>query len=82
MSCRISELVLNCKDPELLAKFWCDVLGYVELDRDEGSIEIGPSDAGFGGLQPTIILSPQQQPADGPPAAPYRCKSRGPGPSC
>ncbi len=37
MSCRISELVLNCADPELLARFWCDVLGYVELnpvDRD------------------------------------------------
>lgn len=65
MSCRISELVLNCKDPELLAKFWCDVLGYVELDRDEGSIEIGPSDAGFGGLQPTIILSPSSNPRAG-----------------
>lgn len=65
MSCRISELVLNCKDPELLAKFWSDVLGYVELDRDEGSIEIGPSDAGFGGLQPTIILSPSSNPRAG-----------------
>ncbi|MFC9334023.1 VOC family protein [Arthrobacter sp. NPDC057009] len=58
MACRISELVLDCADPELLARFWCEVLGYVELDREDGAIEIGPPDAGFGGLQPTIILSP------------------------
>ena len=58
MACRISELVLNCTDPELLARFWSEVLGYVELDREDGAIEIGPPDAGFGGLQPTIILSP------------------------
>jgi catechol 2,3-dioxygenase-like lactoylglutathione lyase family enzyme len=64
MSCRISELVLNCSDPELLAKFWSDVLGYVELDREDGAIEIGPP-AGFGGLQPTIILSPSREPRTG-----------------
>lgn len=64
MSCRISELVLNCNDPELLAPFWCGVLGYEELDREDGSIEIGPP-AGFGGLQPTIILSPSSNPRTG-----------------
>lgn len=64
MSCRISELVLNCADPEVLARFWCDVLGYVELDREDGAIEIGPA-AGFGGLQPTIILSPSSNPRTG-----------------
>jgi hypothetical protein len=59
MASRISELVLDCAAPELLARFWCDVLGYVELDREgDGSIEIGPPDAGFGGLQPTLVLSP------------------------
>ncbi|WP_402463849.1 VOC family protein [Isoptericola aurantiacus] len=62
MACRISELVLDCTDPELLARFWCDVLGYVELDRDEGAIEIGPPGTGFGGLQPTLILSPGSDP--------------------
>ena len=64
MACRISELVLNCSDPETLARFWCDVLGYVELDREDGAIEIGPA-AGFGGLQPTIILSPSNNPRTG-----------------
>ena len=65
MASRISELVLSCADPERLALFWSEVLGYVELDREEGAIEIGPPDAGFGGLQPTIILSPSSDPRVG-----------------
>ena len=65
MACRISELVLDCRDPELLARFWCEVLGYVVLERDDdGSIEVGP-DGGFGGPQPTIILSPDDAPRPG-----------------
>lgn len=66
MASRISELVLKCADPELLAQFWSDVLGYVELDREGGAIEIGPAEAGFGGLQPTIILSPSTDERTGP----------------
>ena len=66
MASRISELVLDCADPELLARFWCDVLGYVEIDREgDGSIEIGPPGVGFGGLQPTLILSPSTDPRVG-----------------
>jgi hypothetical protein len=66
MASRISELVLDCADPELLAGFWCQVLGYVELGReDDGSIEIGPPGTGFGGLQPTLVLSPSTDPRRG-----------------
>jgi catechol 2,3-dioxygenase-like lactoylglutathione lyase family enzyme len=57
MACRMSELVIDCHDPERLAAFWCEVLGFVVLERVEGSIEIGP-ETGFGGLQPTIVLGP------------------------
>ncbi|EDX25203.1 conserved hypothetical protein [Streptomyces sp. Mg1] len=43
MACRISELVIDCAEPQRLAAFWSEVLGYVELGREEdGSIEIGP----------------------------------------
>ncbi|MFS8097089.1 VOC family protein [Lentzea alba] len=67
MACRISELVLECRDPELLARFWCEVLDFVVLDRDDdGSMEIGPP-SGSGGPQPTIILSPNEQPQTGQP---------------
>ncbi|MEV4130475.1 VOC family protein [Nocardia sp. NPDC049707] len=65
MACRISELVIDAADPDLLAAFWSKVLGYVELGRDDGSIEIGPADAGFGGLQPTLILIPSSDPRTG-----------------
>ncbi|MFG3660890.1 VOC family protein [Streptomyces sp. NPDC047706] len=59
MACRISELVIDAADPERLAVFWSEVLGYVELGReDDGSIEIGPSGVGFGGPLPTLVLSP------------------------
>jgi Glyoxalase-like domain len=62
MACRISELVLNCRAPEVLARFWCEVLNFIMLERaGDGSVEIGPSE-GFGGPQPTIILSPTERP--------------------
>ena len=64
MACRLSELVLDCFDPETLSRFWCDVLGYQELGREDGAIEIGP-EAGFGGLAPTLILSPSTDPRPG-----------------
>ncbi|MFH8746489.1 VOC family protein [Streptomyces rimosus] len=63
MACRISELVIECAGPERLAAFWSEVLGYVELGReDDGSIEIGPPGTGFGGPQPTLVLSPSNDP--------------------
>lgn len=61
MACRISEFVLECRDPEELARFWCAVLDFVVLEREGGAVEIGPRE-GFGGPQPTIILSPSDEP--------------------
>ena len=49
----------------MLAGFWCEVLDLVVLDReDDGSVEIGPRE-GFGGPQPTIILSRRDEPEQG-----------------
>jgi catechol 2,3-dioxygenase-like lactoylglutathione lyase family enzyme len=68
MACRLSELVLKCRDLEVLARFWCEVLDFVELDRadEDGYLEIGPRE-GFGGPQPTIFLirgdEPKTEPA-------------------
>jgi len=65
MACRLSELVLACRDPEALARFWCEVLDFVVLDHEEdGSVEIGPRQ-GFGGPQSTIILSRSDEPDRG-----------------
>ncbi|MEU0400887.1 VOC family protein [Streptomyces sp. NPDC006197] len=66
MACRITELVLDCADPERLAAFWSEVLGYVEIGReDDGSIQIGPPGAVFGDPQPTLLLSPSSDPRRG-----------------
>jgi hypothetical protein len=63
MACRITELVLDAQDPDLLSRFWCEVLGYVELDRDDnGDIEIGPAGTGSDGPQPTIVFNRTDQP--------------------
>ena len=58
MSCRMSELIVQCEDPTALAEFWCVVLDYVELGREEpdDGIEIGPR-SGFGGAAPTLVFS-------------------------
>lgn len=65
MACRISELVIPCRDPQRLAAFWCEVLDFVVLDPDDhGAVEIGPRE-GFGGLQPTLVLVPTTEPKTG-----------------
>jgi len=50
---RISELVLDAHDPERLADFWCDVLGWSVVDRRDHEIELGPADDA---RHPTLVL--------------------------
>ena len=64
MACRISELVIDCRDPQTLVAFWCQVLGFRVLGTDDGAVEIGPPE-GFGGLQPTLVFSPGTEPKTG-----------------
>ena len=65
MACRITELVLDCRDPEALARWWCEVLDWVELDREgDESIEIGPR-SGFGGPAPTLVFNASTEPRRG-----------------
>ncbi|MEV5683270.1 VOC family protein [Streptomyces sp. NPDC052164] len=41
MTSRFTELVVDCRDPERLAAFWCAVLDFKVIDRSEGRVEIG-----------------------------------------
>ncbi|CAL9534032.1 hypothetical protein SUDANB145_04083 [Streptomyces sp. enrichment culture] len=41
MTSRFTELTVDCRDPERLAAFWCEVLGFEVIDRSEGKVEIG-----------------------------------------
>ena len=62
MACRVSQFVLKCRDLEALARFWCEALDFIELDREEDVyLEIGPRE-GFGGPQPTIFLIRNDEP--------------------
>ncbi len=57
MACRLSEIVVDARDPEALAAWWAEVLGYRVLSREDGAVEIGP-EAGFGGPAPTLVFGP------------------------
>ncbi|MCX2926154.1 VOC family protein [Streptomyces sp. NEAU-W12] len=41
MTSRFTELVVDCRDPEGLAAFWCEVLGFEVIDRSGSRVEIG-----------------------------------------
>jgi catechol-2,3-dioxygenase len=53
VAARLTEIVIDSQDPELLAAFWCAVLGWDVVDRDEGSVEIGGPGGG-----PTLLFEP------------------------
>jgi len=61
MASRITELVLDCADPERLAGFWSEVLGYEVVDRQEELVEIGLRNGG----QPTIVFLRSSAPRRG-----------------
>lgn len=42
VACRITELVLDCRDPRRLARFWSEVLGYRIVADEEDDVEIAP----------------------------------------
>jgi hypothetical protein len=42
MASRLTEISLDCRDPDLLADFWTAALDWVVLDREPGLVEIGP----------------------------------------
>lgn len=50
MASRIAQVVIAAVNPEVISRFWCDVLVWAELDRegDDEVICIGPDDGGAG----------------------------------
>ncbi|EGG48976.1 MULTISPECIES: VOC family protein [Streptomyces] len=63
MAGRLIEVVVDCHDPERLAAFWSEVLGWKVIDRDGGTVEIGswePTVEEFRARQmaPTVLFIP------------------------
>ncbi len=65
MACRITELVLDCHDPDRLAEFWCAVLGYEVIGHEPDGLALGPAGARFGEGPPTLILARTDHPRRG-----------------
>jgi catechol 2,3-dioxygenase-like lactoylglutathione lyase family enzyme len=45
MTSKLTELAMDCADPEALARFWCAVLGYELQEEGDGTVTIGPAGA-------------------------------------
>ncbi len=43
MTSRMTEISIDCADPDRLAAFWCAVLGYDVIHHEDGLVEIGPA---------------------------------------
>jgi catechol 2,3-dioxygenase-like lactoylglutathione lyase family enzyme len=63
MACRITGLGLDCRNPEALADFWCQVLGFVVLQTGEDdSVEIGPAGTDPDDPALTLVFDRSTQP--------------------
>ena len=66
MAARITELVLDCRDPAALARWWAEVLAWEVIGtEDDGSVEIGPPGQPEKGPVPTILFAPVPDPQPG-----------------
>src|SRR3954471_9047839 len=67
MASRITELVLDCRDPAGLAAWWAEVLGYEVVGTEDGATESGPPGQEAAGAVPTIVFSAAGKPTPGKP---------------
>ena len=52
MSSKLTELAVDCADPNRLARFWCSVLDYEVQDQGDGIVTIGSPMAPQGNNHP------------------------------
>ncbi len=52
MTSRLVEIIVDCTDAERLAEFWCKVLDWVVVERDDRDVEIGDASGG-----PTVLFA-------------------------
>lgn len=65
MSVRLGTVVVDANDPVGLAAFWTSVLtGWrvVDVDEDDGAVEIGPGDDPGDGSSVTLLFAPVPEP--------------------
>jgi catechol 2,3-dioxygenase-like lactoylglutathione lyase family enzyme len=57
MTSTLTEILIDCAEPERLAEFWCGVLGWKVIDRGDGEVEIGDGGNGI-----TMLFLPVPEP--------------------
>jgi catechol 2,3-dioxygenase-like lactoylglutathione lyase family enzyme len=58
MPSRLTEVVIDCRDPKAQAAFWCEVLGYHVWHASAEQIEIGPAEREPDDLAKQVRLAP------------------------
>jgi glyoxalase superfamily protein len=58
VSCRFTELVIDCADPFVVADFWLEVLGYDVVEQDDDAVAI----AGPPGSGPVLVFGRVPEP--------------------
>jgi hypothetical protein len=56
LASRFSDLVVDCHDPDLLGRFWSDVLGYEVSDRSDGPEEFYVELSSPSGSRPRLVF--------------------------
>lgn len=59
MTSCVAVMAIDAEDPEALAAFWCAVLGYQVIDRDDDGVGIGPKDGGGPGID--VLRVPERK---------------------
>ena len=66
MAARMTTVLVDCRDADALAGFWCAVLGFEVVERsDEGWVEIGPPGQPEKGPVPTLLFQAVPDPTPG-----------------
>ena len=62
MPSRLATLTIDAHDPERVARFWCEVLDWTVLERDEDIVSIGPAENPPGpGVTIDVIKVPESK---------------------
>jgi catechol 2,3-dioxygenase-like lactoylglutathione lyase family enzyme len=58
MTSRLTEIVVDCQDPEAQAAFWAAALGYHVVRAEDGQVEIAPWEHEPPGLAAQVLRAP------------------------
>jgi hypothetical protein len=65
MASRVTTVVVDCRDPEALAGFWCAALGWEARERSPDDCEIAPPGQPDKGPVPTLLFQRVADPTPG-----------------